>query len=85
MNSNQRLKSSQIVGSLLERNGFKNVSENKWANERCMVTVNETLECYQIQFTNFDGDWEFFTESMHIPSLIGTLTWNDLLDRNYSK
>jgi len=72
-----------IIGSFLERNGFKNVSKSGWANEKCIVTILEN--CYQIQFTNFDGDWEFFTDSLHIPSLVGTLTWNDLLDRNYSK
>ncbi len=77
------MNSIQIIGSFLERNSFKNVGENKWANDKCMVTILE--HCYQIQFTNFDGDWEFFTESLHIPSLVGTLTWNDLLDRNYSK
>lgn len=72
-----------IINSFLERNSFKNVGINKWANEKCIVTIHKDF--YQIQFTNFDGDWEFFTESLHIPSLVGTLTWNDLLDRNYSK
>jgi hypothetical protein len=77
------MNSTQIIGSFLERNGFKNVCENKWANENCLITILEN--CYQIQYTNFDGDWEFFTESLRIPSLVGILTWNDLLDRNYSK
>jgi hypothetical protein len=73
----------EIINSFLERNSFKMVCPNKWANDKCMITLLEN--CYQIQFTNFDGDWEFFTDSLHIPSLVGTLTWNDLLDRNYSK
>jgi hypothetical protein len=77
------MKIEEIINSFLERNGFKNVGPNKWANEKCMVTLLE--DCYQINFTNFDGDWEFYTESLRIPSLAGTLTWNDLLDRNYSK
>lgn len=77
------MKIEEIINSFLERNGFKNVGPNKWTNEKCMVTLLE--DCYQINFTNFDGDWEFYTESLRIPSLVGTLTWNDLLDRNYSK
>jgi hypothetical protein len=77
------MKIEEIINSFFERNSFKNVGPNKWANEKCMVTLLE--DCYQINFTNFDGDWEFYTESLRIPSLVGTLTWNDLLDRNYSK
>ena len=77
------MKIEEIINSFLERNRFKNVGPSKWANEKCMVTLLE--DCYQINFTNFDGDWEFYTESLRIPSLVGTLTWNDLLDRNYSK
>jgi hypothetical protein len=71
------------IDSFLERNSFKNVCPNKWANEKCLVTVLE--DCYQIQFTNFDGDWEMFTDSWSIYHLVGILTWHDLLDRNYSK
>lgn len=77
------MNSTEIIGSFLERNSFRNVCENKYANEKCLITIHE--DYYQIQFTNFDGDFEFFTQSLHIPSLVGTLTWNDLLDRNYSK
>lgn len=77
------MESETFIGSFLERNSFRNVCENKWANEKCLIIV--LSDCYQIQYTNFDGDWEFFTESLHIPSLVGTLTWYDLLDRNYSK
>lgn len=77
------MNSTEIIGSFLKRNSFKNVGENKYANDLCLVTIKE--DHYQINFTNFDGDWEFYTESLHIPSLVGTLTWNDLLDRNYSK
>ena len=71
------------VASFLERNEFKNVGPNKWANEKCMVTLLE--DCYQINFTNFDGDFEMYTDSWSIPHLVGTLTWHDLLDRNYLK
>lgn len=72
-----------FANGFLERNGFKNVCPNKWASEKCMVTILK--DCYQIQFTNFDGDWEIFTDSWSIPHLVGVLTWHDLLDRNYSK
>lgn len=71
------------VASFLERNSFKNVGTNQFANEKCIVTIHENF--YQIQFTNFDGDWEMHTDSSSIPHLVGVLTWHDLLDRNYSK
>ena len=71
------------IDSFLERNSFKNVCPNKWANEKCLVTVLE--DYYMIQFTNFDGDWEMFTDSWSIYHLVGILTWHDLLDRNYAK
>ena len=74
---------NNIVGNFLERNSFKNVCPNQWANDRCLVTILE--DCYQIQFNNFDGDWEFCTESLLLPALVGSLTWHDLLDRNYAK
>lgn len=74
---------NNYVEQFLERNSFKNVGTSKWANIACVITVNETH--YQINFTNYDGDWELYTESLLIPALVGTLTWNSLLDRNYTK
>lgn len=71
------------VVSFLERNSFKNVGVNQYANELCLVTV--LPEIYKINFTNFDGDFEMYTDSWSIPHLVGTLTWHNLLDRNYSK
>jgi hypothetical protein len=77
------MNSNEIIGTFLERNSFKRVADNKYANIACVITILE--DCYQINFSNFDGDLEFFTQSLHIPSLVGTLTWNNLLDRNYAK
>lgn len=42
------------VASFLERNSFKNVGANQFANEKCIVTIHE--DCYQIQFTNRLGN-----------------------------
>ena len=67
----------------LERNSFQMVCPNKWANEKCVITILENF--YQIDFTNFDGDWTMYTDSWSVPHLVGVLTWHDLLDRNYSK
>lgn len=74
---------NKYTEGFLERNGFKNVCLNKWASEKCMITILE--DHYQIDFTNFDGDWTMYTDSFSIPRLVGVLTWHDLLDRNYSK
>jgi hypothetical protein len=71
------------VASFLERNSFKNVGGNQFANQLCMVTV--LPEIYKINFTNYDGDFEMYTDSWSIPHLVGTLTWHGLLDRNYAK
>lgn len=67
----------------LERNAFKNVDTNKFANDKCLITVLENS--YQIDFTNYDGDWTLYTDSWSIPHLVGVLTWHNLLDRNYTK
>jgi hypothetical protein len=72
-----------FVDGFLQRNSFKNVCPNKWASKECMVTI--LPDCYQIDFTNYDGDWTLYTDSWSIPHLVGVLTWHDLLDRNYSK
>lgn len=74
---------NNYIESFLERNSFKKIGTNEWANIACVITINETH--YQINFTNYDGDWELYTESLIIPALVGTLTWNNLLDRNYTK
>ena len=71
------------VASFLERNSFKTVKSNQFVNGLCIVTV--LPEIYKINFTNYDGDFEMYTDSWSIPHLVGVLTWHDLLDRNYIK
>lgn len=79
------------IGPFLLRNGFIKhkirphvYKDNIYHNSKCTINVLE--DCYEIQFDEPEvGEVTMFTDSWSIPHLVGTLTWNDLIDRNYIK
>jgi hypothetical protein len=79
------------IGPFLLKNGFSKHKirpyvdkNNVYHNSECIVTVLE--DCYEIQFDEPEvGEVTTYTDSWSIPHLVGTLTWNDLIDRNYIK
>ena len=72
------------IGPFLLRNGFKGIGGDSYRNSKCTITVLE--DCYQINFNYPEvGKVSNYTDSHSIPHLVGVLTWNDLIDKNYKK
>ena len=73
------------IGPFLLRNGFEKFKyeNNIYTNPKCTINVLES--CYEILFENEYGEVLAYTDTWTIPSLVGTLTWNDLIDKNYNK
>jgi hypothetical protein len=73
------------IGPFLLKNGFEKFKyeENIYTNSECTINVLEG--CYEILFENEWGEVSAYTDSWSIPHLVGTLTWNDLIDKNYNK
>jgi hypothetical protein len=73
------------IGPFLLKNGFEKFKyeDNIYTNSECTINVLEG--CYEILFENEWGEVSAYTDSWSIPHLVGVLTWNDLIDRNYIK
>lgn len=72
------------IESFLFKNGFEKKEENIYTNPKCTITVLDS--CYKIVFDHLEhGEVSTYTDSWSIPHLVGTLTWHDLIDRNYKK
>jgi hypothetical protein len=73
------------IGPFLLKNGFEKFKyeDNIYTNSECTINVLEG--CYEILFENEYGEVSTYTDSWSIPHLVGTLTWNDLIDKNYNK
>ena len=73
------------IGPFLLRNGFEKFKyeDNIYTNSECTINVLEG--CYEILFENEWGEVSAYTDSWSIPHLVGILTWNDLIDKNYNK
>ena len=73
-----------FIEHFLLRNGFTKRETNVYANDRCKVKVTE--EGYEIQQSHPDhGEVSMYINSYSIRHLVGALTWDDLIDRNYVK
>jgi len=89
--TNYTMELNPHIGPFLLKNGFSKqlvrpniYRDNVYYNLECTVKVLE--DCYEIQFEDdFGGEVTTYTDSWSIPHLVGTLTWNDLIDRNYIK
>jgi hypothetical protein len=74
------------IGSFLLKNGFSKdiLDNNVYRNLECIITVLD--DCYQIDFDHPEyGSVSTYTDSHSIIHLVGVLTWNDLIDKNYNK
>ncbi len=73
-----------VIEGFLTRNSFQNMGNNTFVNKECSVKVLK--DCYEIEFVDPDfGEVTMYTDSLNIPQLAGTLSWHNLIDRNYSK
>lgn len=68
------------IGGFLERNNFKKVSSKQWQNDFCVVAISDN--CYII--THGYGD-TVFSSDHNLYWLIGYLTYNEFLSREYVK
>ena len=72
------------IEPFLLRNGFKKQKNNSYDNLKCIITVLDGY--YQIDWNHIKyGEISTYTDSYSILHLVGILTWNGLIDRNYKK
>jgi hypothetical protein len=73
------------IGPFLLRNGFAKhkIGNNVYYNSECTIRV--LAKDYEIQFENELGEVSMYTGTWSIYHLVGLLTWNDLIDKNYKK
>lgn len=73
-----------FIEHFLFRNGFTKRETNVYANKKCTIKV--TKDGYEIQQSHPDlGEVSMYIDSHSIRHLVGALTWDDLIDRNYVK
>jgi hypothetical protein len=84
INENKHMELNPHIESFLLKNGFDKYEDNVYNNPKCTITVLE--DCYQIEFDHPQyGSVSTYTDSHSIMHLVGVLTWNDLMDKNYNK
>ena len=71
------------IGPFLLKNGFMKQEDNVYTSPECTIVVFDSD--YQIDFIDPQHGPVTMYTSWSIPHLVGTLTWNDLIDRNYIK
>jgi len=71
----------------LEINGFKKAKDkrdqtiwNTYKNDLCIIYIDMDKEYYKV--TNNEG-WSMYSDNLVIYWLIGVLTYNNLMDKNY--
>lgn len=63
----------------LVRNGLKRKSNNIFVNTKCEVTIwNDYIEIYDVK-----ENGSMYSPDLQIYWLIGVLTYNDFIDKNY--
>jgi hypothetical protein len=71
------------IGPFLLKNGFMKQEDNVYTNPECTIVVFDSD--YQIDFIDPQHGPVTMYTSWSIPHLVGTLTWHDLIDKNYNK
>jgi hypothetical protein len=70
---------SAIV-SFLKKNGFKRMEKNSYANDQCNVVITKT----SFEVADNDG-CTLYSSNLSLFWLIGTLTYFELINKNYIK
>jgi hypothetical protein len=65
------------IGEFLLLNGFKQRIPYVYVNDKCEITVTE--EGYEV----YHNELTWYSHDHNIYSLVGWLTWYDLIDKNY--
>jgi hypothetical protein len=72
------------IEPFLLRNGFEKQKNNSYNNLKCIITVLDGY--YQIDWNHIEyGEISTYTDSYSLMHLVGVLTWNNLIDKNYEK
>lgn len=71
------IKMSYEIAEFLTKNGFDKITDNLFRNDKCDVSA--TKDGYEVWF----NDWTWYMHDPNIYQLVGFLTWNDLMDKNY--
>jgi len=71
------------IGPFLLKNGFMKQEDNVYTSPECTIVVFDSD--YQIDFIDPQHGPVTMYTSWSIPHLVGTLTWHDLIDKNYIK
>lgn len=72
------------IKEFLLKNGFTQTDRIRFINDKCIVIVDEETNCYEIKFEVNDDQFTCFSQSLNMYWLIGFLTYNNLMDKNYS-
>ena len=70
-----------LVGKFLLKNGFTKSSENTYTNDKCDVGLHFDDEIYEIYIIKDDAS--MFSTDLNIYWLIGCLTYNELMNKDY--
>lgn len=71
----------QIIEDFLLSNGFIKTAENKFKTRDCEVIIHADI--YQVKFLN-EQTGSMYSNDKNIYWLIGLLTYNELIDKNYN-
>lgn len=72
------------VKEFLEKNGLHfNSEKERYENTKCTVFIDKIYECYEVKFDMEDKNYTIYSQSLNIYWLIGLLTYENLIDRNY--
>lgn len=85
----------KYLKEFLLKNGFIEWKQYKtYKNDLCYIDVisdtdskDEICQLYRITYTKKDetGSWEVYSDNLSIHWLIGYLTYNGLMDKNYNQ
>lgn len=70
----------------LLRNGFKQLKPNVYSNFSCVIEVMD--DSYEIRYCMDEEETieqQLFVDSWSIPHLLGTLLWNHLIRKEWSR
>ena len=75
----------KFIKDFLVKNGFFLNHDGRFFKDKCIVSIEDS----HYKVTHYDEsflEWmDWFSSDLTIPSLAGYLSWNDFIERGYSK
>lgn len=72
----------EALDDFLSKNGFS-FKDGVYSNGDCKVIIHE--DHYEVRFQHGQEWGSMYSKDLIIYWLIGVLTWNDLIDKNYKQ